>query len=322
MTSPTHVTDLNGDVRAPMHPEPFENLDRIATVEMRTQGMPAGVVRRLYAASRTAGPLCEELARPLLEVQGRVAILTGIILDGLPHGEVDGPIGASVLAQTLERLDIPADVIVPEEMLDVMTAIRTALGAEFEMRTQARRADGYAAAISIEKLGRNARGVAHTVLGAPLDQGFEADDLIEELNGAGRLTLGIGDGGNEIGFGRMYAAARNVVPKGMACGCPCGNGIVTSTATQMLFPAAVSNHGAYAVAGALAVLAGRPDIFPFPDAVGSAIEASVAAGCRDGGTFYPRVLADDGIPLEAVKAVVAVMRTIVFQNFRRSPRHG
>jgi hypothetical protein len=322
MTLPTHVTDLDGDVRAPMHPEPFENLDRIATVEMRTQGMPAGVVRRLYAAARADGPLCVELARPLLECQGRVAILTGIILDGLPQGEVDGPIGASVLAQTLERLDIEADVIVPEEMLEVMAAIRTALGAGFEVRTQARPADEYAAGVSIEKLGRNACGVAHTVLGSPLEQDFDADDLIEALNDAGRLTLGIGDGGNEIGFGRMYEAARAVVPKGTECGCPCGNGIVTATSTQLLFPAAVSNHGAYAVSGALAVLAERPDIFPFPDAVGSAIEASVAAGCRDGGTFHPRVLADDGIPLEAIKAVVAVMRTIVFQSFRHSPRHG
>ncbi len=322
MSFPTNVTDPGGDAQASMRPEPFENLDRIATVEMRTQGMPAGIVPQLYAAARTDGPLCAELARPLLDLQGRVAILTGIILDGLPHGEVDGPIGAGVLAQTLGRLGIAADVIVPAEMLEPMAAVRTALGAGFDIQTLARPAEEYAAAISIEKLGRNAAGVAHTVLGAPLDQGFEADDLIEELDAMGRLTLAIGDGGNEIGFGGIFEAARAVVPMGTQCRCGCGEGIVCATRTQLLFPAAVSNTGAYAVSAALTVLSEQPDAFPFPDAVGAAIAASVAAGCRDGGTFYPRVLADDGIPLEAVKAVVAVMRTIVFQSFRRSPRHG
>jgi hypothetical protein len=299
----------------PMRPEPFENLDRIATVEMRTQGMPAGIVRRLYAAARTGGPLTLELAEPLLTCgAGRVAIFTGIVFDELPNGEVDGPIGAAVLAQALERLGTPADVIVPVEMAAVMEAVRTALGAEFEIRHDARPADDYVAAVSIEKLGRSASGVAHTVLGAPFEQDFQADDLIDALNAAGRLTVAIGDGGNEIGFGKMFDEAQRIVPK--------GERIVCATATQYLFPAAVSNCGAYAVVAAMAVLAERPDIFPFPDAVGSAIEAAVDAGCRDGGTFYPRVLADDGIPLEAIKSVVSVMRTIVKQTFRTTPRHG
>jgi hypothetical protein len=90
----------------------------------------------------------------------------------------------------------------------------------------------------------------------------------------------------------------------------------------LLFPAAVSNFGAYAVACALGVLAGRPAVCPHPDAVGTAIAAAVGAGCVDGGTFYPHVLADDGIPLKGVEAVVGVMRTIVEQSFRSTPRTG
>jgi hypothetical protein len=299
----------------PMRPETFENLDRIATVEMRTQGMPIGVVPRLYAAARTDRPLTLELAQPLFALgDGRAAIFTGIVFDELPHGEVDGPIGAGVLAQSLERLGTAVDVIVPPEMTGVMEATRTALSGGFEIRQTPRPADDYIAAISIEKLGRSADGIAHTVLGSPFEQDFQADDLIEQLNAAGRLTVAIGDGGNEIGFGKMFEQARAIVPNGEL--------IVCATATQHLFPAAVSNCGAYAVSAALAVLAERPDIFTFPDAVGAAIEAAVAEGCRDGGTFYPRVLADDGVPLEAIKSVVSVMRTIVQQSFRTTPRHG
>jgi hypothetical protein len=301
--------------------EAFENLDRIATVEMRTQGIPKGVVRRLYDAVRKDVPLTHEVARALLDcVGGRVAIFTGIVAEPLPVGEVDGPIGASVLAQTLERIGVAVDVIVPEEMAAVVEAVRVSLDGAYDVLHAARAADEYVAVVTIEKLGRNAAGTTHTVLGSPIEQSFAADDLVEQFNREGRLTIAIGDGGNEIGFGAIYDEASEFVPRGRDCGCPCGAGILCKTATQILFPAAVSNHGAYAVAGALAVLSGRPEIAPYPDAIGAAIDVAVREGCLDGGTFLPHVMADDGIPLEGVKAVASVMRTIVEQSFRTTPR--
>lgn len=301
--------------------EPFENLDRLSTVEMRTQGIPKGILRHLYAAARTGAPLTYEVARPLLAcVGGRVAIFTGIVCDPLPNGEVDGPVGSAVLAQTLERLGIEVDVIVPREMAVVTAAIKTSLGAGFDLLHEARAADEYVAVVTIEKLGRNRVGATHTILGSPVAQDFAADDLVEQFNREGKLTIAIGDGGNEVGFGAIYEQALELVPRGKDCGCPCGGGIITTTATQILFPAAVSNFGAYAVSCALAVLAGRPEIAPYPDAIGSAIDAAVRQGCLDGGTFLPHVMADDGIPLDGVKHVAGVMRTIVEQSFRTTPR--
>lgn len=304
--------------------EPFENLDRIATVEMRTQGVPTGVVRQLYSAARTdAPPLSYELARHLIQCAGhRVAIFTGIVCEPLPHGEVDGPVGAAVLAQTLEELDIGVDVVVPAEMLEVAEAVKKALKAGFEILERADYSDNHAALVAIEKLGRNGAGTTHTILGSPVEQDFLADDLVERFNSEGRLTLAIGDGGNEIGFGLIRERASEFVPRGLDCGCPCGGGILTTTATQLLFPAAVSNFGSYAVSGALALLAERPELAPSADAVGAAIAAAAENGCIDGGTFRPHVLADDGIPLKGVEAVVAIMRTIVEQRFRTTPRKG
>lgn len=302
--------------------EPFENLDRLTTVEMRTQGIPKGIVRHLYAAARGNEPLSYVLAEALLARSGgRVAVFTGIVIpQHLPKGEIDGPIGSCVLAQTLEKLGSPVDVIVPVEMVDVVEAIKRALDGSFEVRHEARAVDEYEAVITIEKLGRNRAGATHTILGSPVEQDFNADDFVDQLNASGRLTVGIGDGGNEVGFGAIYDQARELVPRGRDCGCPCGDGIITATATQLLFPAAVSNFGAYAVVAALALLAERPELAPSPDAVSSAIDAAVRKGCIDGGTFVPHVLADDGIPLEGIKAVVGVMRTIVEQSFRTTPR--
>jgi hypothetical protein len=303
--------------------EPFENLDRIATVEMRQRGIPQGIVRQLYGFARDNGPLSHRLARSLLECAGkRIAIFTGIVAEPLPHGEVDGPIGASILAQTLEELGVAVDVIVPEAMTAVVDAIRSSLRARFEILNEARHADDYIGLVAIEKLGRTSAGTTHTILGTPIEQDFAADDLVEQFNRDHRLTVSIADGGNELGFGAIFAQAIEVVPRGRDCGCPCGAGIVSQTATQLLFPAAVSDFGAYAVSGALALLAGRAELAPIPDLVGNAIAAAVGEGCIDGGTFRPHVLADDGIPLKGVEAVVGVMRTIVEQAFRTTPREG
>ncbi|MEX2645129.1 MAG: glutamate cyclase domain-containing protein [Gaiellaceae bacterium] len=301
--------------------EPFENLDRLATIEMRPQGLPAGVVRKLYDAARSNNPLSHEAASILAGCAGgRVAIVTGIVFESLPRGEVDGPLGAAFLARTLEQLGVAADVWVPAEIVPVVEAIRGAIGGEYAAIEEPRTPSDYAAAVTVEKLGRNPSGVAHSIFGAPVAQEFAADDFIEELNRAGRPTVGIGDGGNEIGFGAMFDEARGLVPRGRDCGCPCGEGIITTTATQVLFPVAVSNYGAYAIAAGLALLAERPDLFPEPELVADGLRAAVDAGCLDGGSFQPEVYADDGVPIDGVAAIAMLMRTIVQQHFRTSPR--
>jgi len=184
-------------------------------------------------------------------------------------------------------------------------------------------ADDYLAAITVEKLGRNRRGVFHTIFGAPLDdQQPVGDELIEAMTRAGKLTIGIGDGGNEIGFGAIFDDAREVVPRGAECGCPCGDGIVTSTATGIVYPASVSNFGAYAIVTALGILEERPLLLPSGERIAAGVEAAVTNGCLDGGTFEPGRLADDGIPLEGVKAYVTLLRTIGAQHFRTTPRHA
>ncbi len=304
----------------------FENIDRLSQVEMRTQGLPTGIVGRLYAIARADGPpialRAAEALRPASV--GRVACVTGIAGGPLPVGEVDGPIGAAALANALLELGRRADVVVPAAMLHVAEAVRRAMRADFGVVAETDAAPGdYDAAVTVEKLGRNRRGVYHSIFGAVIDdQRPPGDELIEAMNRAGRVTIGIGDGGNEIGFGAIFDRAREVVPRGADCGCPCGDGIVTSTATGIVYPACVSNFGAYAVVAALGILEERPLLLASPDRIAAGIEAAVTNGCLDGGTFEPGRLADDGIPLEGVLAYVTLLRTIATQHFRTTPRHA
>jgi hypothetical protein len=304
----------------------FENIDRLTQVEMRPQGLPVGIIGRLYERARDGGEPIAMRAATALRGPGvrRVACVTGIAGGPLPYGEVDGPIGAAALANALVDLGRQADVIVPVPMLGVVAAVRTAMRASFGVLPDKEATAGsYDAAVTIEKLGRNRKGVYHTIFGAPLEgQQPLGDDLIEAMNRAGKPTVGIGDGGNEIGFGAIFEFAREIVPHGRDCGCPCGDGLVTSTATSISFPANVSNFGAYAVVTALGILEGKPLLLPSSGRIAEAIEAAVANGCLEGGTFEPGRIADDGIPIEGVTAFIDLLRTIATQHFRTTPRHA
>jgi D-glutamate cyclase len=304
----------------------FESIDRLVTVEMRPSGTPTmGIARKLYDAASKGEPISLQAAQALLECEGgRVALITGAAISlRWPKGEIDGPIGAAVLAHALGACGFQADVIVPTPMIDVLEGVRDVLGASFQVCDESRLTGTYDAAVSIEKLGRNRKGVRHGLVGTPSEprpeEAFNPDDLIESLNARGLLTIGIGDGGNEIGFGAIFDEARQIVPTGSDCGCPCHDGVVTSTATRIVFPATVSNYGAYAITAALGLLTERPDMLPAAEVVADAMVAAVERGCFDGAIPDPTSIGDDGVPVDGVMAVVTLLRTIVAQSLRVMP---
>jgi thiamine pyrophosphate-dependent acetolactate synthase large subunit-like protein len=79
-----------------------------------------------------------------------------------------------------------------------------------------------------------------------------ANQVVKE----GVLTVGIGDGGNEIGMGNIYDTVRKVVPYGDQCKCPAKCGIADSTLVDVTVVATVSNWGAYGIEACLAALSG------------------------------------------------------------------
>jgi D-glutamate cyclase len=268
------------------------------------------VVPRLYTLARRDRPLCLEMAASLADSRVRkLALFTGIVHERQPHGELDGPIGCAALATALGRMGRESTVYAPVPVLPVLVAARDAFGGDFHVRPDEAATPGVDAAVSIERLGRNRKNVYHSIFGVPREQAGVADDFFEAARRSGALTLGIGDGGNEIGFGSIFAGARSVVPRGRACGCPCGDGIVARTPARHLLVASVSNFGAYAVTAALSLLEGRFDLAPEPSRVLAAMAAAVEAGGIDGGSMVPGRVADDGIPAAAVGAVVTLMRS-------------
>jgi len=298
-----------------------ENIDQLVTVSIRPPGMPRGVSQALYRAARQSRPISLEIAEALLGLRGaRVGIFTGAsVPDHLPHGENDGPLGAVALARAMSRLGFQPTIFVEAEpllpMRELIRVVRADVGAEDLLRDPGEQQDRLAreldVAVTIEKAGVNEYGIQHSVNGHSR-QGTRAilDPLIDRMNQAGKLTVGIGDGGNEIGFGAIIEQARAIVPYGKRCQCPCGGSIVSITPTNYLYPAAVSNWGAYGLAAALALVAQDPDCTHAPGLEEAMIRTGMKMDLRDGGTGKP-IFAVDGVPGEASVGLASLLDALV-----------
>jgi hypothetical protein len=335
-----------------------EYVDRLCTVEMRPAAgnLPRGAIHRLYQAARTwrGRPLTlasAEALRLAVPAGAPVFLVTGA--GGppvLPNAEVDGLLGAAVLAKTLHfGLGAEPFILTEERAIEPVRAAVAAAGMRFtrlgedpavdhavthvstplaadECRAQAStlfRNHPPSAVIAIEKLSPNSAGIIHGGTGIDQDAKHSKPQfLFEEAERAGALTVGIGDGGNEVGFGVVADAVREVMPAGARCTCPCGAGNAAAIATTEFVVAAISDWGAYAVAGMLAHLIDRPDLLLSADELERMIRAVVDAGAYDG-VFARPVLADDGVPLRAQLAYATMLESLfaVARSNVASPGH-
>jgi hypothetical protein len=309
----------------------YENIDRTVTIEFRSLGHSRGAIPILYSLSRGERPTSYEIARGILDRPGaQVGILTGAAVPGfLPKGENDGPLGAFVLGNALRALGYPVTFLAEAELSEIFNALFGLYGhgrfkrielAHDDPADHANTAPELDILISIEKLGSNARHVMHGATGTSRN-GTRAhvDGLVNRMNAAGKLTVGIGDGGNEIGFGRLYEATRELVDFGKTCRCPCGDGIVTVTPTQILYPVGVSNWGGYAIAAALAAATGEFGVLHTPEREHELLALATSVDCRDGATGIARPWVD-GVPGATSAAIVQILKTLAEKVSERSER--
>jgi D-glutamate cyclase len=289
-----------------------EGIDRLGSIEIAGRG----VIGELYAAARAAreGPLCLEAASRLLErvPKGRIVILaTGLPMYPWFIGEQDGPVGTATLARALVvgvgarpviltdpgSVDICAAAVrgaglyarsVEDALRLPTTAAVLPFPLEWEeaaVRSQEILATLHPAAlIAVERPGANEHGHYHGAGGQRLtDHCAKIDAVFEAARTQGILTIGIGDGGNEIGCAAIRDAVLRVVPNAATCTCPCGGTIVPTVATDLLVAAAISNWGAYGIEAAMALLLGRPDVLHDRDIDTRVHDLCAAAGANNDG---------------------------------------
>jgi hypothetical protein len=301
-----------------------DNLDRLLTAPLRTLGHPrAAYVPKLYRKARAlaGAPISYLAAKALLDRAGaRVALVTGTYNPVyFPGGETDGPIGAGVLGRALNQIGCRVTFCVEAQVVPAMRAFARCAGAagEFEGLTIGQ-SDGHAhlaprfdAAVFIEKIGTNAKGVHHTSSGMSSD----ADDanvsgLVRAMSAAGKLTIGLGDGGNEVGFGKIEDTVRRVVKYGDVCRCPCGGGIATALATTILFPASISNWAAYSIIAAMALLRKDFSLLHTPEKELELLDLAPTVGCFEGTVAKGKPYID-AVPPEGSAAMVQLFKSMV-----------
>jgi hypothetical protein len=247
----------------------------------------------------------------------------------LPAGETDGPPGAVALARAIHEATGAIPILLTDKPF-VANVEATALAAGLGLRDAAALegipfstavlplVPGEAAdavcreyldrfdpclMISIEKIGPASNGVAHSASGTPVgDTHCRAEPLFEEGTKRGIATLGIGDNGNEIGFGRITPAVHTHKPA--------GEKLATRVATDVLVAANTSNWGGYGVIAAMAALLQKPELAHTARAERRILEANVAYGAADGSTGR-HIMAVDGMDEEVQYAVVTMLQHIV-----------
>ncbi|MBI2459974.1 MAG: DUF4392 domain-containing protein [Candidatus Rokubacteria bacterium] len=239
-------------------------------------------------------------------------LLTGFVVRPGEAAETDGPSGTVALGRALHRLGKAVHYLADLPVLPLLEASGKALGEPLpliplpgepaaalrEART-ALRSLRPTHLVAIERPGRaadgeyyNTRGLSVTAWNAPLDRLF--------LRRRGLVTVGVGDGGNEVGMGRVRRAVGRCLPHGAT--------IASTVATDHLVVAGTSNWGAWALVAYLSLLAGR-QLLPTPEEERRLIEAQVEVGGVDGitGQAAPTV---DGLPLALHQRLLGLLREL------------
>ena len=221
-----------------------------------------------------------QAAQLILDNPGTAIVVTGFYILDAGFAETDGPPGAVVIGSALNQLGYNVVHVTDRYATEIMDKT----GGDYSSVVDFPITDDDASAafardliselnpsvlIAIERCGltdegkyRNMRGRDITDYNARIDHLFHSDVP----------SVGIGDGGNEIGMGNL---AEEVTQVESLVKIPC----ITQTSKLML--ASVSNWGGYGLAAALSALSGR-NLLPSIEEEQQLLRDTVDLGAVDG----------------------------------------
>jgi hypothetical protein len=330
-----------------------ESLDQLIKLDVPARGVIGALYD---AARRKAGqPLtlaAVNVLKKAIKPGDKVIIATGwidqpVVAPG--YGESDGPPGAIALARALRIALKAAPIIVTDSCLvDGLKKVARAGGFQcvepdelqhsidrnklitisvlpFPVDDSEARCCASemlatlkpAACIALERGGMNKVGIIHNMLGQDTGLSQAKIDYIFQLAGKqGITTVGIGDGGNEIGMGNILEAITKEIPYGDKCNCGCGDGILAATPVDVLVTASISNWGGYALAALLGIMTGEVTAINDPVLEKRVLEATANAGFHDplSGGVFPGA---DGCEATVHLAMVTLIKETVLQGAAR-----
>ena len=226
----------------------------------------------------------EKAAHWLFEAQ-RIVIVTGFTIAACGIGETDGPSGSVALAAALEKLgkqvclitDSFSEAIIQNLVsllhLDAMILVRRHQQDETELLSawEAFQPD---LLVGLERPGRAKNGRVYSMHALDITEHCPDTDFLFYYAKAQKIpTICIGDGGNEVGMGKVAALVAKQVPL--------GDTICASFAADVLLACGVSNWGGMGLAGLLSILS-RRDVLHTEKEEQSMIYAMADSGAVDG----------------------------------------
>lgn len=298
-------------------------LSNFSVVDIAGRGLD-----HLYLAARRVegGIPCLKAAESLVKAvrpKDNVIIGTGFTIAKAQRGETDGPPGAAVLAKQLEAMDVHTTIMTDPHNVEMVESVCREVkagncgvepfpperGRALEETQTILKDFCPSALIAIERPGWNRKQVYHTLSGVDISRHCSPlDILFEEAFKRGVLTVGIGDGGNEIGMGRIRESVEEFIPNGRTCKCPCGGGIAAVTETSHVLVGGTSNLASYALTASYALLTNSSYTHDGAEEA-KLIHAAFEAGAVDGitGAHTPSV---DTIPVEINSRLADVINSL------------
>ncbi len=176
-------------------------------------------------------------AKTFLNNYEHTLIVTGFPIPPTMRAETDGPPGAVALYNAVEKLGGKAEILTYPEIEGALRAFGIAF-------TKNPPIGDYSLLIAVETPGRAADGKYYSMNGLEIRRGT-FDWAVEEAREFGIPTIGIGDGGNEAGMGKINDLVAKYVPNGERIG--------SVVETDELILSAVSDWGAYGLIGEAAL---------------------------------------------------------------------
>ena len=250
-----------------------------------------------------APDFCERAASLVLQHPGAVLIVTGFYIPAGCAPETDGPPGAATLGAALASLGYRPVYVTDERSSAVVRGLADgAPVVEFPIAGhEASRAFAAALvaehapslAIAIERCGLTEEGLYRNMRG---DDVSAHNAKVDYLFTPDLPSVGVGDGGNEIGMGNLLPVIPVVMPM---AGPPC------ATRTTRLVIASVSNWGAWGLVAAVSRLTGR-SMLPTSAGARAQLERALELGAVDG-VSGRRTLTVDGFSADENERVLGEM---------------
>lgn len=246
----------------------------------------------------------------------RMLIVTGFTVPICGVGESDGPLGAVALAKALEDLGKEVLIVTDGYSKKILEGLRSVKGIDARVYTvpmNVKEAELLRILIdfepthmiAIERPGKGIDGKYHSMGGEDITAYVaDLDPLMEMAKAQKIITLAIGDGGNEMGMGKIRDQGVTYVDK--------GDLIFATSAAEFLILAGVSNWGAYGLVAGLSILSGMDLLQEAKEEV-HLLKTLTELGGVDG-CSRRQAMTVDGLSLGSNLTLLAKLKKIIQKN--------